>query len=94
MGGTPRRQFPIVDRDGFAGPGVVYEHEATAANVARARQGNGQREPHCHRGIDGIAAVSEYLSADLGRQGVLRGDHAGRPEDRVTQVFVTNDRGI
>ena len=52
------------------------DHEAAAADIARARIGHGHRETGCDRGIDGVAATPQHVGADLRRSSLLRHHHA------------------
>ena len=72
-------RLAIVDRDRFARAGVVDQHEPAAAEVTRARQGDGECETDRYRGVDRVAAIGEHLCADFRCVRVLRRHHAVRP---------------
>ena len=70
-----RRALAVVDRDRRA-LGRPDHHEAAAADVAGARVRHGQRECGRHRGVDGVAALSQNRRADVRRRCGRRDDHA------------------
>ena len=61
-----------------ASVGQADQHEATAADIARERVRHRQRQSHRDRGIDGIAAVFQYLQAGFGGVAFV-GDHHAVP---------------
>ena len=64
------------------------EHEATAADVAGARQGNGKGKTNRHGGIDGVTTLLQDVAADGRGERFLRGDHAVfRPDGMLNGVF-------
>ena len=70
----------------------MNQHEAATADIAGTRQRHGKREARGNRRIHGIAAVGQHVGADLARQCVLRRNHAGIAEGRVSQIRVADDR--
>ena len=82
------RFFAVVNGDGFVFLRVVDEHEATAADVAGARQGNGEGKTNRHGGIDGVTTLLQDVAADGRGERFLRGDHAVfRPDGMLDGVF-------
>ncbi len=55
FGGRRRRGLPVIDGDRLIEIGTMNQHEAAAAEVAGARQGDGEREADRDRRIDGVA---------------------------------------
>jgi hypothetical protein len=51
-------------------------HEAAAADIAGARISHGKSKTDRDRGIDGIAALLQDVSADARSESLLRHDHA------------------
>ena len=75
-GGRGRRGLAVVDGDVLAAFRRVDDHEAAAADVSRARIGDGQRKAGRDRGVDRIAALPQDIGADLGADLLLRHHHA------------------
>ena len=67
--GGQRGALAEIDESGAA-VGEADQHEAAAADVARAGMGDGERESHRDRRIDGVAAVLENLQPGLRWRGV------------------------
>ena len=74
--GCGRRALTIVDGDIFVAVCQVNHHEAAAANISRARVGNGHGESGGDSGIDRVAAARQNVTADSGRDALLRNHHA------------------
>jgi hypothetical protein len=53
----------------------MHHHEAAAAQVSGAGQGDRQRQRHGDAGIDRVAAIFEHLQPDFGGNGFLHRDH-------------------
>ena len=54
---------------------------ATAAQIPGKRMGDGQREAHRDRRVDGVAALLQYGHPDVGRDRLHGHDHAmARPQ--------------
>jgi hypothetical protein len=68
--GRGRCSFPEVVRHRFA-IGAAIHHEASATDVAGARQGDRECEPGRDRGIDGVATVSEHAEPGFRREHLL-----------------------
>ena len=64
-----RSAFAEVDKRG-APVRQANQHEAAAADIARARVGHRQRQSHGRRGVDRVAAVLQNLQARLRWRGV------------------------
>ena len=52
------------------------QHEAAAADIAGARQGDGERKTDRDRRIDGVAAALQHVEPDPRRLGLLGHHHA------------------
>ena len=61
-----RRFFAVINGDGFVFLGVVDEHEAATADVAGARQGNGEGKADGHARINGVTALLQDVAANGG----------------------------
>ncbi|WP_397246484.1 hypothetical protein [Paracoccus mutanolyticus] len=70
------------------------QHEAAAAQIARPRQRHRKRKGDRDAGVDRIAALGHDVAPDLGRQPLLRRDHAVFRPDRVDTVHFGKDRGL
>ena len=73
--GGCRRRLSIVDRDRLTALGDVHEHEAAAAEIAGAGQGDRESEPDGDRRVHRVAALAQDLHADAGRARFLARDH-------------------
>ena len=92
LGRRRRRRLAIVDGDRLAEIGAVDQHEAAAADIAGARQGDREREADRHRRIDRIAAEAEHVPADPGGGRLLRDHHAVPCGDRKRGRRASDDR--
>ena len=68
------------------------QHEAAAAQIAGARQRDGEREAHRDRGIDRVAAGAQHIDADPRCRRLLARHHAVRRDDRENTRILRNDR--
>ena len=84
LGRRGRRGLAVVDRDRLIKIGAMDQHEAAAADVARARQGDGEREADRDRRIDGVAAALEHVQPDARRRRLLAHDHPMPGDDRAS----------
>ena len=84
LGRRGRRGLAVVDRDRFLKIRAMDQHEAAAADVARARQGDGEREADRDRRIDGVAAALEHVQPDARRRRLLAHDHPMPGDDRAS----------
>jgi hypothetical protein len=91
--GGGRRGLAVIEGDDLLALRAVDHHEAAAAEVARAGQGHGEREPHRYGGVDRIAAGLQDRDADLRGARLLRRDHAVSTEHRQQARIVGLDRG-
>jgi hypothetical protein len=89
--GTTRSHFPVIDSDRLIRPGIVDEHKTATAEITGARQGDSQCETNSDSCVDRVAAIRQHLRTGLGRQGILRGHHSGRPEHGMMQIVITNN---
>ena len=64
-----------------------HEHEPAAAEVARLRQHDRQREPHGHGGIDGVAARAQDFDPGVGRIVMDGDDHRVPGADARSIIF-------
>ena len=87
LGRRRGRGLAVVDRDRLIAIGAMDQHEAAAADVAGARQRDGEREADRDRRVDRVAAALQHVQPDPRRRRLLahhhavRGDH--RPRGRV-----------
>ena len=81
FGRVQRRCLAIVDGDGFVGFGQMHQHEAAAAEIAGAGQGDSQGKPHRHRRIHRIAAAFQNIEADRRGPRLLAHHHAVAGDD-------------
>ena len=75
LGGGERCAFAEIEEGGLA----VFQpdgHEPAAADIASGWIDDGQRITDGHRRIDGIAALLQYLDADVGSEMLGGDDHA------------------
>ena len=70
----------------------MNQHEAAAAEVAGARQSDGQREADRDRRIDGVAPTLQYVQPDARRRRFLGHDHAMPGDDRTRSRQRRDDR--
>ena len=82
LGRRRGRGLAIVDRNRLIAIGAMDQHEAAAADVAGARQGDGERKADRNRRIDGVAAALQDVEPDPRRRRLLGHDHAVRGDDR------------
>ena len=81
----------VIDKNLFVGLGEMNQHKAAAANVARPGQCDGQREPCCHRRINGVAALLEHVEADLACQFLRAHDHTRAAIGGQVAVLIIDD---
>src|SRR5690606_11695351 len=74
--------------------GDMREHEAPAAEIAGARQRDGERETHRDGGVDRVAAPLQDIEAYAGRSRLLAHDHPVPPEGGVREVAFRQDRRL
>ena len=74
--GRGRRGLAIIDRDILVALGRMDHHEAAAADISGARITHRHRKAGGDRRIDGIAALSQDIGADLRPDFLLRHHHA------------------
>ena len=74
MRGRAGRRFAEVDERRLP-VGLAQQQEAAAADIARERMRDGQRESHRDRGIHGIAAGFQDCNADVGGVRFLGNHH-------------------
>ena len=72
------RGLARVDEYVLAGPAIVQQEEAAAAQAGADRLHHRQHRRHRHRGIEGVAAFSEHLHARIGRQSMGGRDGCAR----------------
>ena len=70
------RRRPVVDGDGLPRTGEEGHHHALAADPARVRLDDANREGSGDGGVNRVAAGLEHLQAGLGSQRVRRRHHA------------------
>ena len=87
------RHFAVIDGDGFVGRGQMHQHEAAAADIARARQGHRQREACRDRRIHRIAAPAQNIDADARGLHLLARHHAMGGQHRQI-ARIARDDGI
>ena len=83
LGRRGGRGFAIVDGDRPVEVGAMDQHESAAAEVAGARQRDGEREADRDRRIDGVAAMLQDIEPDARRGRFLGYDHAMPGNDRT-----------
>ena len=83
LGRRRGRGLAIVDRDRLIAIGAMNQHEAAAADIAGARQGDGERKADRDRRIDGVAAAPQHIETDARRRRLLAHDHAVPGDDRT-----------
>ena len=71
LGRRRRRGLAIVDGDRRSSVGAMDEHEAAAAEIAGARQGDGEREADRDRRVDRVAAALQDVEPDVRRLRLL-----------------------
>ena len=69
------------------------QHEAAAADIAGARQGDGERKADRDRRIDGVAAALQDVEPDPRRLRLLGHDHAVPGDHRPRRGEWGDDRG-
>jgi len=87
------RGLAVVDRDRLIAVGAMDQHEAAPADVAGARQGDGERKADRDRRIDSVAAAFQYVEPDPRRLRLLGHDHAVPGDDRPRRREWGDDRG-
>ena len=92
LGRRRGRGLAIVDRDRLIAISAMNQHEAAAADIAGARQGDGERKADRDRRIDGIAASLQDIEPDSRRLRLLSHDHAMPGDDRSRGGERGNDR--
>ncbi|MNJ30826.1 hypothetical protein D3C77_254370 [compost metagenome] len=90
--GRLRRYRAIVQRHRLIGGGDMDEHIAVAAEIAGARQGDGQGEARRHGRVDGVAAPAQDVGAHLTGDGVLADHHRAVGMNRVLDGGVVQQR--
>ena len=83
LGRRRGRGLAVVDRDRLIAIGAMDQHEAAAADIAGARQGDGERKADRDRRIDGVAAALQDVEPDPRRRRLLGHDHAMPGDDRT-----------
>ena len=68
------------------------QHEAAAADIAGARQGDRQREADRDRRVDRIAPQPQDVEPDSRGRRLLGDDHAVHRHDRTSRCERRNDR--
>jgi hypothetical protein len=79
-GGGERRFFAEI-QESAAAIGQAQRHEAATPDIPGFRVNHSQRIPDGDRGIDGIAALAEDVSPDIGSEVLGGDDHAARGSD-------------
>ena len=64
-----RRDFAIVEHDGFGFAAGIDKHEAAAADIAGAGPRHLHRQRGRHGGVHGVTALFEDVAADFRSEG-------------------------
>ena len=86
------RRLAIVDRGRLIEIGAVDQHEAAAAKIAGARQGDREREADRNGRVDRVAAEPQHLDADARGPRLLAHHHPVLGDDRQRGGESGNDR--
>ncbi len=90
LAGGLGRDFPVIEKVRLALD--IQRHEATTADIARLRVGDGQSEGGRHCGIHRVAAGLEHLGGHLGAVLVGCGDRTAFQKRAVGDVARGGDR--
>ena len=92
LGRRRGRGLAVVDRDRLITISAMNQHEPAAADIAGARQGDGERKADRDCRIDGIAASLQDIEPDSRRLRLLSYNHAMSGDDRSRGGERGNDR--